>query len=172
MVSARGLVQAWQRESWWTYSGALSSKVDRERYQEVVSHALRKHFCQSNLVSTGTLLVSSFKLHFPLICSLSSPLFLLPFPFSPTSSPSLPLPPLLSLSSLPSSPLPFLPPQLPELLQPGSHQLTCSERETLCRQLQQQLTHHPGLHINLYDVWLWLHDRQSYTRHKLSNDLW
>ena len=42
---------AWQRESWWTYCGALSSEVDRERYWEVVSHALRKHFSQSDLVS-------------------------------------------------------------------------------------------------------------------------
>lgn len=41
----------WERESWWTYSGALSSEVDRERYWEVVTHALRKHFSQSDLVS-------------------------------------------------------------------------------------------------------------------------
>ena len=51
-MTARGLALAWQRESWWTYSGALSSKVDRERYWEVVCHALRKHFSQSDLVSS------------------------------------------------------------------------------------------------------------------------
>ena len=50
-VTPRTLLLAWQRESWWTYSGALSSEVDRERYWEVVSHALRKHFSQSDLVS-------------------------------------------------------------------------------------------------------------------------
>ena len=54
-VTRRDLVLAWQRESWWTYSGALSSEVDRERYWEVVCRALRKHFSQSDLVSTWQL---------------------------------------------------------------------------------------------------------------------
>ena len=51
-VSPQGLVLAWQRESWWTYSGIMSSEVDRERYWEVVCHALRKHFSESNMVSS------------------------------------------------------------------------------------------------------------------------
>lgn len=50
-VTPRDLLLMWERESWWTYSGALSSEVDRERYWEVVTHALRKHFSQSDLVS-------------------------------------------------------------------------------------------------------------------------
>lgn len=50
-VTPRDLLLMWERESWWTYSGVLSSEVDRERYWEVITHALRKHFSQSDLVS-------------------------------------------------------------------------------------------------------------------------
>lgn len=42
--------------------------------------------------------------------------------------------------------------QLPELLQSSSYQLTHSQHEALSRQLQQQLVHHSGLHVNLYNV--------------------
>ena len=41
---------AWQRTSWWVYAGLMSSAVDRERYWEVVSHALRKYFNQHSKV--------------------------------------------------------------------------------------------------------------------------
>ena len=56
ITSARDLLHLWQRESWWCYSGLLSSQVDRERYRELTSHALRKHFNTSDLVS-GTSII-------------------------------------------------------------------------------------------------------------------
>ena len=42
--------------------------------------------------------------------------------------------------------------QLSELLQPASYQLNPCQRESLRTQLQQQLTLHPGVHVNLYGV--------------------
>ena len=44
------LVLLWQRESWWLYSGVLSSALDRERYWEAVSHALSKYFNEDFMV--------------------------------------------------------------------------------------------------------------------------
>ena len=44
------LVLSWQRESWWLYSGVLSSALDRERYWEAVSHALNKYFNEDPMV--------------------------------------------------------------------------------------------------------------------------
>ena len=44
------LVLLWQRESWWLYSGVLSSALDRERYWEAVSHALSKYFNEDSMV--------------------------------------------------------------------------------------------------------------------------
>ena len=49
-ASSRDLLLLWQRESWWVYAGGLGSEVDRERYWEVVSHALRKFFSQEEEV--------------------------------------------------------------------------------------------------------------------------
>ena len=46
------LVLSWQRESWWLYSGVLSSALDRERYWEAVSHALNKYFNEDPMVRT------------------------------------------------------------------------------------------------------------------------
>ena len=47
------LLLPWQQKSWWTYSGVFSSQVDRERYWEVVCHALRKYFNEDSMVSTN-----------------------------------------------------------------------------------------------------------------------
>lgn len=52
-VSSRELLLLWQRQSWWVYGGVLASEVDRERYWETVSRALRKHFSQSDMVSSS-----------------------------------------------------------------------------------------------------------------------
>ena len=49
-VNLQHFLLAWQQEIWWTWAGQMSSQVDRDRYWEVVSHALRKYFNEDKLV--------------------------------------------------------------------------------------------------------------------------
>lgn len=144
----------WERESWWTYSGALSSEVDRERYWEVVTHALRKHFSQSDLVSGIGNLAALINKPFGTACPCVSVVLFDQSFSSVTALPShvqmedvrLKLHCVIICTLISPSI------QLPELLQSSSYQLSCSQREALSKQLEQQLIHHSGLHINLYDV--------------------
>ena len=54
-TSSRDLLLLWNRESWWVYAGGLGSEVDRERYWEVVCHALRKFCSQQEEVGVVTI---------------------------------------------------------------------------------------------------------------------
>ena len=69
------LLLPWQQKSWWTYSGVFSSQVDRERYWEVVCHALRKYFNEDSMVSTNKAHVCAVS---TLLCVCLLLLFVLP----------------------------------------------------------------------------------------------
>ena len=43
----------WQRVSWWKWAGQMSSEVDRNRYWEILSHALKKYLGQDSSVSVS-----------------------------------------------------------------------------------------------------------------------
>ena len=51
-VELQKLLVAWQQGVWWRWAGLMSSQVDRDRYWEVISHALKKFFSQDKLVCT------------------------------------------------------------------------------------------------------------------------
>lgn len=52
-INLQQFLSEWQREVWWKWAGQMSSQVDRNRYWEIISHAVRKYFDQDNLVSGG-----------------------------------------------------------------------------------------------------------------------
>ena len=57
-VHVQDLLLEWQRQTWWKWAGQMSSQVDRDRYWETVSHALRKYFNQDSMVRTKYLAMS------------------------------------------------------------------------------------------------------------------
>ena len=50
-ANAQEFLLAWQKEVWWKWAGLMSSQVDRDRYWEVMCHALRKYLEQDKMVS-------------------------------------------------------------------------------------------------------------------------
>ena len=50
-VCLQDFLLEWQQEVWWKWAGLMSSQVDRDRYWEVVSHALKKYLNQEKMAS-------------------------------------------------------------------------------------------------------------------------
>lgn len=51
VINLQHFLLEWQLGVWWKWAGQMSSQVDRDRYWEVVCHALRKFFNQDKMVS-------------------------------------------------------------------------------------------------------------------------
>ena len=51
VINLQHFLLEWQVGVWWKWAGQMSSQVDRDRYWEVVSHALKKFFNQDKVVS-------------------------------------------------------------------------------------------------------------------------